>query len=251
MEKKRIRVLSYNIHKGFNFGRGKFILNKIRESIREVHPDLVFLQEVLGQHEGHRLKIKNWPIQPQFEFLAQELWPHFAYGKNAVYTSGHHGNAILSKHPFILFENIDISTNQLEKRGLLHGIIDVPGRKKPMHAICVHLGLFESERFSQLKQICTRLDSHVPHDEPLILGGDFNDWRGRISTSFEARLGIKEVFYAKYGTHARTFPSWYPTLKLDRIYCRGFEIKSAECLARPPWSVLSDHAPLMTELNLE
>src|SRR5690349_17254196 len=99
MEKIRLRVLSYNIHKGFGPGNIKFILKKIKEALRSIHPDLVFLQEVLGHHEIHQKNIKGWPEQSQFEFLAHELWPHFAYGRNAVYTNGHHGNAILSKHP--------------------------------------------------------------------------------------------------------------------------------------------------------
>src|SRR5438132_888733 len=109
MDRKKLRVLSYNIHKGFSSGRGKFVLNRIREALRTVHPDLVFLQEVLGHHELHSQKVENWPDQPQFEYLADQLWPHFAYGKNAVYTYGHHGNAILSKYPFSFYENIDIS----------------------------------------------------------------------------------------------------------------------------------------------
>jgi endonuclease/exonuclease/phosphatase family metal-dependent hydrolase len=251
MEKRRLRVLSYNIHKGFSSGKGKFVLKKIKDAIRTVHPDLVFLQEVLGHHEIHRKKIVEWPTQPQFEFLADELWPHYAYGKNAVYTAGHHGNAILSKYPFIFFENIDISTNRLEKRGLLHGVIQVPGKKKPVHAICVHLGLFESERISQINKLCARMDSHVPHDEPLIIGGDFNDWRVRLSKPLETKLEMKEAFLATSGNHARTFPSWLPSLKLDRIYYRGLKIKNASCLTERPWNELSDHAALIAELTLE
>jgi endonuclease/exonuclease/phosphatase family metal-dependent hydrolase len=250
MEKHRIRVISYNIHKGFSMGNRKFILRKIRESLHLVHPDLVFLQEVLGHHEGHRRNVKDWPDQPQFEFLADQLWPHFAYGKNAIYTSGHHGNAILSKYPFHFYENIDISTNVLERRGLLHGIIDIPGKKKPLHAICVHLGLLEAERVQQVLRLCARIESHVPHDEPLVIGGDFNDWRGRISSTLEKKLDVNEVFRTLYGMHARTFPSWLPALRLDRIYYRGLKVQTAQALAVRPWSELSDHAALVAELSL-
>src|SRR4051812_49407405 len=113
MEKRKIRVLSYNIHKGFSAGNRQFVLNRIRTAIRDIHADLVLLQEVLGQHDKHGQLIENGPIRPQFEFLADSIWPHYAYGKNAVYTSGHHGNAILSKSPFSFWENLDISTNRL------------------------------------------------------------------------------------------------------------------------------------------
>ena len=45
---------------------------KSGESIRKIHADLVFLQEVQGEHEGHRASVKDWPENSQFEFLADE-----------------------------------------------------------------------------------------------------------------------------------------------------------------------------------
>ncbi|MGZ3709925.1 MAG: endonuclease/exonuclease/phosphatase family protein, partial [Bdellovibrionota bacterium] len=64
----------------------------MRDALRAERADLVFLQEVLGEHEIHSRTVQGWPAGPQFEFLADELWPHFAYGKNAAYSAGHHGN---------------------------------------------------------------------------------------------------------------------------------------------------------------
>lgn len=250
MEKKKLRVVSYNIHKGFSSGNRKFILNKMRDALHKIHPDVVLLQEVLGHHEAHKKKIDAWPSQPQFEFLAHELWPHFAYGKNAVYSNGHHGNAILSKYPFRFFENIDISTNRLEKRGLLHGVVEVPGKRTPLHVICVHLGLLEAERKHQVTRLCNRIESHIPHHEPLVIGGDFNDWRQRASNSLQKKLEVHEAFMSVHGEHARTFPSWLPALRLDRIYYRGLNVKSAQCLNNHPWNDLSDHAALIAEMTM-
>jgi endonuclease/exonuclease/phosphatase family metal-dependent hydrolase len=242
-----LRVLTYNIHKGFSTGNRSFVLRKIREAIRTVKADLVFLQEVLGHHEEHGNKIEDWPTQPQFEFLADEIWPHFAYGRNAVYTSGHHGNAILSKYPMTGWENIDISTNRLECRGLLHGVLEIPHRRKPLHAICVHLGLLETERQSQVHRICDRIEEMVPHEEPLVIGGDFNDWRGKLTGPFLERVAAKEAFQELHGAHARTFPSWMPALRLDRVYFRELKLESAQALTGAPWSQLSDHAALLVD----
>jgi endonuclease/exonuclease/phosphatase family metal-dependent hydrolase len=257
---KKLVTFSYNIHKGFSSGNHRFILNNIRSALRSVHPDLVFLQEVQGQNDHHSKRVTNWPDQPQFEFLAHELWPHFAYGKNAVYTSGHHGNAILSKYPFSFYENINISTNSMEKRGLLHGVIDVPikcpnlvGTKKTrrVHLICVHLGLLEAERTEQIRRLCARIVSHVPHNEPLIIGGDFNDWRNKVSGALRRALSLHEAFEQVDGMHARTFPIWFPALRLDRIYYRGLKVQGAKCLKGAPWRQLSDHAALVAELAFE
>ena len=248
MEKDKLTVVSYNIHKGFNAGNGKYILEEIRDALRGVEADLIFLQEVLGHHEVHGNSIKDWPTQSQFEYLSHEIWPHYAYGKNAVYTDGHHGNAILSKYPLLFFENIDVSTNIMEKRGLLHGVIDIPWSDKPLHAICVHLGLFESERSTQVRSLCDRIENHISDDEPLIIGGDFNDWRGRASGALSESHELQEAFQSVHGIHARTFPSWLPALRLDRIYYRGLNVMKARCLNEEPWNQLSDHAALVAEL---
>ncbi len=250
MEKLKLKVLSYNIHKGFSTGNRKFVLKRIKEAISLVHPDLVFLQEVLDHHEVHKKNVKDWPDQSQFEYLADELWPHFAYGRNAVYSHGNHGNAILSKYPFRYFENIDISTNRLESRGILHGVIEVPGRKRPFHALCLHLGLLEAERLQQVRKLCQRIESHVPHQDAFVIAGDFNDWREKVSPLLEKTLECEEAFQKTYGTHARTFPSWLPALRLDRIYYRGMTLQDAICLNGKPWSQLSDHAALMAELAM-
>lgn len=211
---------------------------------------MIFLQEVLGEHRVHQEKVEDWPNQSQFEFLADEIWPHYAYGKNAVYQSGHHGNAILSKYPIIEWENIDISTNRVEKRGLLHAVIDLLPKKQKLHAICVHLGLLEAERLKQIQRICDRIESHVPHHEPLILAGDFNDWRIRASKIFESKLETREAFLTLHGAHARTFPSWLPALQLDRIYFRGLEARRANCLLGKRWNKLSDHIALTVEMKI-
>lgn len=115
-EKRVIKVLSYNIHKGLGVGNRAFTLPHIRDALRGLQPDILFLQEVLGQHDKHASRFLGWPTLPQSDFLAEGAWPHAAYGKNAIYSHGHHGNAILSKYPIVEFENIDISTNAFESR---------------------------------------------------------------------------------------------------------------------------------------
>lgn len=245
-----LKILSYNIHKGFAAGAKRFVLPHIREVLKSVDADLVFLQEVLGQHNSHAERVgEHWPVEPQFEYIAHELWPHFTYGKNAMYTDGHHGNAILSKHAFVKWENIDVSNNRFEKRGLLHGVISVPNFAQELHSICIHLDLFESGREAQVARLCERINASVPADAPLIVAGDFNDWRQRVSHVLEDQLGLIEIHKNLHGKHARTFPSWFPLLKLDRIYCRGLKFTEAKSLTGAPWNQLSDHAALYATVS--
>lgn len=247
-ERGKLKVLSYNIHKGFGLGNWAFNLPAIKEAIATLEPDVIFLQEVQGQHDRHASRIDQWPDLPQCQFIAKDKWPHVAYGKTSEYDHGHHGNAILSKYPIKGFENIDISTNAIECRGLLHAVIDVPRIKLPVHCVCVHLNLLRRGRDLQLKRICSRVTESVGLSEPLIVAGDFNDWQQRASTILSRELGIKEVFLDLMGSHVPTFPMKFPILHLDRVYARGLATVGGRALVGRPWDSLSDHIPLYAEL---
>lgn len=245
-----IGILSYNIHKGFSLSNKKFVLRTMRDAIRALDTDLVFLQEVIGAHTTHERRIKEWPTTPQFEFLADSIWDHHVYGKNAIYSEGHHGNAILSKYPITEWSNHNISTNKYESRGLLHAVIAYGKEKIRLHCICVHLGLTGRGRTIQLARICNRISQHVPPHEPLILAGDFNDWALSASRVITKTIGATEAFKQLKGKHAATFPIVFPMLRLDRIYCRGLIAVDAEVLRGKEWKKLSDHAPVMARLGL-
>lgn len=245
-----LKVLTVNIHKGFTFFNRKFILHELREAVRTVSADIVFLQEVTGTHARHESKVANYPSAPHYEFLADSIWPDFAYGRNAVYINGHHGNAVLSKFPIVHFENRDVSISGPERRGLLHCVLEIPGRDRHVHAICVHLGLAESHRAKQLNMLCSMVRDDIPASAPVIAAGDFNDWRRRAHDVLEQGANLHEVFVQANGRAARTFPARFPWLQLDRIYVRNAIGHAPVVLPIKPWSHLSDHAPLAAEIEL-
>ena len=244
-----LRIASYNIHKGFSHFNQRMVIHDLRERLRALNSDIVFLQEVQGSHLGHAQRWKHWPAAPQYEFLADEVWSDYAYGKNAVYDHGHHGNAILSRYPIIRWENLDISAHAFESRGLLHAVIDVPDIPHEVHVFCVHLALFEHSRKQQLAMLRRRVLDVVPDAAPLIIAGDFNDWRGHAGREFARDLGLVEVFVAMHGRPARSFPVQMPMLSLDRIYVRGWEVQAAEVLhGKDNWHH-SDHAVLLATVG--
>jgi len=249
MSETSIKILTYNIHKGFSTGNRCFTLHDIKESLRYVDADVLLLQEVHGERTISKNRFDDWPNNQQFDFLADQVWQHQAYGKNAIYESGNHGNAILSKYPFVHWENIDVSFMRTASRSLLHGIIHLPGIEQEMHIICVHLGLFGHERASQLSILADRISSHIPADDPLIIAGDFNDWRCRAERYLHQSLGVREVFKSTGGAYARTFPSVLPVLSMDRIYFRGLNIVQCQRLHDQRWDRLSDHTPLLAEFS--
>jgi endonuclease/exonuclease/phosphatase family metal-dependent hydrolase len=243
-----LTVVTYNIHKGFSALNRRLVVHEIRERLHALGADVVFLQEVQGAHQRHSRRHVSWPEAGQHEFLAHE-GGHSAYGMNAVYQDGHHGNAIVSCWPIVKAENIDISHHALENRGLLHCEMAVPGWKEPLHCINVHLGLWARSRRFQLEWLCHRIREAVPARAPLVVAGDFNDWRGSATAMLERELGMAEVFESALGRHARSFPARLPLLALDRIYVRGLKVETAHRLAEGPWSRLSDHAALAARLT--
>lgn len=245
-----LRVMTVNVHKGFTFLKRRFVLRELRDAVREVGADLVFLQEIHGARRGSAAAALD---VPHYEFLADQIWPAFAYGRNAVYSDGDHGNALLSKYPIVRWENRTLSAgaqDKHERRGLLHCVLRVCERSEVVHAVCVHLGLKQAHRRSQLQQLCDFVEQHVPASEPLLVAGDFNDWRGNAHALLLERAGLDEVFVEAHGQAARTYPAWLPVLPLDRIYVRGVRDHGPLSLPARPWSGLSDHAPIAAEIRL-
>ncbi len=245
-----ISIATYNIHKGFSQFNRRFVLHELRERLHELDADIVFLQEVQGAHTREVTRHTVHAAHPQHEFLAQEKWLHHAYGKNAVYDAGHHGNAILSRYPILNWDNQDISAHRFESRGVLHCELALPQGGAGLHCLCVHLGLSARGRRQQFDALVERIRRVVPDEAPLIIAGDFNDWNNRARIFLAQELGLYEVFESGCGALARSYPVGLPMLRLDRIYVRGLGVKSAVVHAQYPWNKISDHAALSAQLSL-
>ena len=242
----RFTVMSMNVHKGLSPLHRHSTIYQLRQNMRSHHPDLLFLQELQQEHRGRVRRFGQWPLTELTHFLSEDFWHHWHYGKNVEYPAGHHGNAILSKHPLQKGQNYDISAYRFERRGLLHSVTQLEGIQKPIHCFCVHLALFEKGRERQLNEIIRYIEE-LTHGEPTILAGDFNDWRNRVSLPMRD-AGFTEVFEHLTGEPAKTFPSIQPFLRMDRIYVRGLKIHSAKILYE--WFKLSDHLGIAAELEL-
>lgn len=232
------------MHKGMGSFNSNVVLHKQRDLIRQLDSDIVFLQEVCGAHVRH----SKLTSSGQHEFLAESIWSEFAYGQNAVTDNGHHGNAILSKYPIVAWENLDVSASTVEQRGLLHCEIAIPSWEQNLHCVCVHLGLVDKWRGRQLAALNSRINNAVPANAPLIIAGDFNDWRQKASKTLAEQQHLKEVFKTVNGSYARSFPSMLPLFKLDRVYTRGFQIVDCNVFGHTSSTKVSDHAALTAHL---
>jgi endonuclease/exonuclease/phosphatase family metal-dependent hydrolase len=242
-----LKIATYNIHKGFSQFNRRLVLHELRERLRELNADIVFLQEVQGEHLQHPQRHTDYPSVPQHEFLADEFWAHHAYGMNAVYDEGHHGNAILSCFPIVQTSNTDVSAHRFESRGLLHCKVEIKG--EIVHCLCAHFGLFAKGRRMQKLALIEYVRGCIPDDAPLIIAGDFNDWRNKLSLTLASELSVHDVFALHSGKPARSYPSRMPLFRMDRIYVRGFNVQHCEVHIGGKWLRLSDHAALSAQLK--
>jgi len=245
----RFTAATYNIHKGFSQLARRMVIHELRDRLQGLAADILFLQEVLHTHSRHATRYREWPSRPQHEFIADAFWHEVAYGRNAVYPHGHHGNALLSRFPMLAQENLDISAHLFESRGLLHCEIALGEGLPKLHCINVHLGLFERGRQWQIQALIDRIDVAVPHGAPLIIAGDFNDWRSKCDRALTDALDL-EVFGEVRGRPARTFPSMLPVFRLDRIYARGLRVVDAHVHYATRGARMSDHAALAATFEL-
>ncbi len=246
----KFTVATFNIHKGFSHLTRRMVIHELKEKLHGLSADVLFLQEVQGVHHRNAGRYHDWPGKPQHEFIADTMWREVAYGRNAVYRQGHHGNAILSRFPIVAQENEDISAHVFESRGLLHCEINLAKGAPNLHCINVHLGLFERGRQWQIRSLAERIRATVPKDAPLIIAGDFNDWRRKGDRILTDELGVYEVFEEVKGRPARTFPSVLPVFRLDRIYARKLDVHDARVHCAFPAGRLSDHAALAATFSV-
>ena len=259
----RLRVATYNIHKGVTaFGRHSRV-GELRLALHRIDADVVFLQEVQDRNERLVRRQEISATASQLDVLSSCGYAHRAYGANAVYPNGHHGNAILSRLPIERFANHDISDHALENRGMLHALVHLPGGTA-VHLICAHFGLVKGSRMRQADWVARFVEREIPAGAPLILAGDFNDWQRGVDAQLRARLGVQDVFddvqpsawvdrmlaWRSRVRVARTYPSLVPWLTLDRIYLRGCHAVDAHVPRGRSWARCSDHAPLIANLDL-
>jgi endonuclease/exonuclease/phosphatase family metal-dependent hydrolase len=140
--------------------------------------------------------------------------------------------------------------NKLEQRGVLHCEVQPLGWEKPVVILCAHLNLFERDRIKQYEAISQYMRNEIDDDQPLILAGDFNDWKRMSCDRLASNLGMVEAFRHCHGKLSPTFPAKLPVLSLDRIYVRNLKVKDAWVHTGKPWSTLSDHLPISAEFTL-
>jgi len=239
-----VRVATYNIHKGVQ-GLGparRLEIHNLAHAVEQFDADIVCLQEVRRHNRQLEKHFTRWPDLDQAGYLSPEGYES-VYRTNAITRHGEHGNALLSRWPVLGTGHADVSDHRFEQRGLLHAEVLVDG--VAVHVVVVHLGLIHASRSRQVQRLGEYIQRELPADAPLIVAGDFNDWGAQLLKPM-ADLDLRTFD----GIRLPTYPSRLPLLHLDRIFVRGLRPVSAHVPHGRAWARMSDHLPLIAELEL-
>jgi endonuclease/exonuclease/phosphatase family metal-dependent hydrolase len=243
----RIRIVTYNIHKGIGGVDRRYRPERIHETIALHDPDFVLLQEVdegAPRSDGHR----------QVDLLGDMLgFRHRTFFPNVrLRGGGHYGNAILSRFPLTDTRNIDLTIPPTKRRSVLHARFRVrrPGEThalRTVHVFNLHLGLSQVLRRIQIQKfLASHPFRHFHPRTPVIVAGDFNDVWGTLGPKYLLPAGFRGL-----AKPIRTYPAWAPLMPLDSVYVRGdVELLHVHRPHQQIARAASDHLPLFAELKL-
>ena len=237
------RLLTYNVHRCLG-ADGLCSPSRIAEVVASCQPDIVALQELdVGRARSGGVD--------QAEAIALELGMHMHFHPALRVFEELYGNAILTARPSRLVKAGALpSWRQAEPRGALWASVHVGGAE--VRVINTHLGLRGPDRLAQIDTLLgPEWVGASPHNEPVILTGDFNAIpRSRVYVRIAARLRD-----AQLSPHVRrprpTFPVRLPLLRIDHVFVTdSIEVLRAEPIRTPLARVASDHLPLLVEFRV-
>lgn len=239
---KRLRLVTYNIHKGQGLDR-RIRIERIARILREINADVIALQEVLS------IDGRN-PEDHQARFIAEGLGFHYQIGENRKFRGGAYGNVTLSRFPISFSCNYDITQHGREERGCLRTDIRLDSRQT-LHIYNLHLGTAYTERRYQAHRL---VDHEILKGEGKkggrIILGDFNEWiaglASRLFHSHFQSIHLRAVF-----GKSRSYPGVLPFLHLDHIYYDGrLELEKVGTLRNLRTLIASDHLPVIADFRL-
>src|SRR5262245_43295675 len=169
----KFQLITYNIHKGIGGLDRRYRPERIVETLKHYHPDVLLLQEVdegVPRSRNHR----------QVDLLGDALGlPHRAFQPNVRVKNGNYGNAILSRFPLTDVEGIEPTIRFKKRRRALAAHCRLQGHDGRTHTLLIvnsHLGLAGFERTIQIRRILrSDLLARTHLQTAVVLAGDMND----------------------------------------------------------------------------
>ena len=230
-----VRVMSYNLHQGFD-SHGRHAMEDMARVIEAEDPDIVALQEVS----------RGWVVNGSFDMLAwlsQRLEMDYAWGPAADPVWG---NAVLSRLPITGFENYEMPNNDEIhlNRAFLSVEVDVGGGEA-LHVIATHFHHVRDDSAIRVPQAVAVLEA-VDSDQPTVLIGDLNAKPTDPEMLLIAGSGLNDAFVSSGAAgDGFTVPADAPRRRIDYIWVSP-ELKVRDFSI--PHSLASDHLAVAATL---
>jgi endonuclease/exonuclease/phosphatase family metal-dependent hydrolase len=209
-----VRVLSYNLHFGFDV-RGWSDLEGVARAIEASGAEVVGLQEVS----------RGWYVNGATDMLAwlqrRLRMPHtrFAGASDAIW-----GNALLSRYPIVAGEVVRLPREGVPlRRNALRAELDL-GAGRRLSVVVTHLHHVEGPDGARVRLAqVPRLLELVAGRPATVLMGDLNAEPGSAETGLLRVAGLTDAFAAAGGGPADgpTWPADRPDRRIDWIWVSG------------------------------
>ncbi|MCK5566891.1 MAG: endonuclease/exonuclease/phosphatase family protein, partial [Actinomycetia bacterium] len=233
-EELPVRIMTYNIHMGFNT-KGYMDLEEIARVIEGNGADILALQEVS----------RGWVINGSIdtlEWLADRLDMQYIFmpASDAVW-----GNAVLSKYPLKLVKSGFLPRmNAPLRRSYLTVEVEIPDGRI-INIICTHLHQIGDEgeiREIQVQELLKQWDGL----ERTAIMGDFNGEKGSNEIGMMYSAGLIDSQLESGREDELTYPHKEPLERIDYIWVTpDIEISDLKV----PYSTASDHLPVVVNIE--
>ena len=233
-EELPVRIMTYNIHMGFNT-KGYLDLEEIARVIEGNGADILALQEVS----------RGWVINGSIdtlEWLADRLDMQYIFmpASDAVW-----GNAVLSKYPMRLMKSDFLPRMDAPlRRSYLTVEVEIPDGKT-INIICTHLHQIEDEGGIREKQVQELLKQWDGLERTAIMG-DFNAEKGSDEIGMMYSAGLIDSQLKSGKGDELTYAHKEPLQRIDYIWVTpDIEISDLKV----PYSTASDHLPVVVDIE--
>jgi endonuclease/exonuclease/phosphatase family metal-dependent hydrolase len=241
------RAMTYNVHRCRGLDRA-WSPERIAAVIASVHPDIVALQELdVGRARSGHID--------QAETIARDLGMDVQFFPAMRVMDELYGDAILSRWPAETVKAAalpGLPLPGLEPRGALWSRIQIEGAS--VEVINTHLSVLGRERLLQIKTLTgPEWLGHPDCREPVLVMGDLNA-TPRSSAYRHLSCHLTDAFLSSRKRRRRegaTFPTRYPTLRLDYIFgSPSVQILDVRTLRTPLAYLASDHLAVVADMQM-
>lgn len=237
---KDIKVLTYNIHQGFDADY-RMNLEGIISEIKKLNPEIICLQEV------NRAQFSNGLVDCLLP-ISNALGMSYIYGAN--HDDHQYGNAILTRYPIKDWDNLKFFNNSTETRGTLHALIkvrQVEDKNGYINVFVTHLDHIAGPENVRAKQVDEVLQYWAKRQRSIIVG-DFNAEPAAPEMKNMYSSGLLDALEIVGKKDIKTFWEGYgepKPLKLDYIFVTP-DLKVTDVIIED--SRASDHKPVIVDI---